>query len=113
MLGSCTGRYFLRIQAKATPGYWSVKPQPRGALLALVRRHRVALVASGHLHKARDFAFEGTRYIWSPASSFLIGAPQSEMPGEKRLGAVVYELDDATLMARIAEVPGLTQHWFG
>jgi hypothetical protein len=34
------------------------------------------------------------------------------MPGEKRLGAVVYELDNATLTARIAEVPGLTQHWF-
>jgi hypothetical protein len=30
---------------------------------------------------------------------------------EKRLGAVVYELDNATLTARIAEVPGLTQHW--
>jgi len=103
----------LRIQAKATPGIGRFKPQPRGALLALVRRHRVALVASGHLHKARDFAFEGTRYIWSPASSFLIGAPQPEMPGEKRLGAVVYELDNATLTARIAEVPGLTQHWFG
>ena len=104
---------FLDDPGEGDTGYWSIKPQPRGALLALVRRHRVALVASGHLYKARDFAFEGTRYIWSPASSFLIGAPQSEMPGEKRLGAVVYELDDATLMARIAEVPGLTQHWFG
>jgi hypothetical protein len=66
---------------------------------------------SGHLRKARDFAFEGTRYIWSPASSFLVGATQPEMPGEKRLGAVVYELDNATSTARIAEVPGLTQDW--
>ena len=103
---------FLEDPGEGDTGYWSVKPQPRGPLLALVRRHRVALVASGHLHKARDFAFEGTRYIWSPASSFLIGAPQPEMPGEKRLGAVLYELDNATLTARIAEVPGLTQHWW-
>ena len=103
---------FLEDPGEGDTGYWSVKPQPRGALLALVRRHRVALVASGHLHKARDFALEGTRYIWSPASSFLVGAPQPEMPGEKRLGAVVYELDNATLTARIAEVRGLTQHWF-
>ena len=80
---------FLEDPGEGDTGYWSVKPQPRGALLALVRRHRVVLVASGHLHKARDFAFEGTRYIWSPASSFLIGAPQPETPGEKRLGAVV------------------------
>jgi hypothetical protein len=50
-------------------------------------------------------------YIWSPASSFLVGAAQPEMPGEKRLGAVVYELGNATLTARIAEVSGLTQHW--
>ena len=103
---------FLEDPGEGDTGYWSVKPQPRGPLLALVRRHRVALVASGHLHKARDFALEGTRYIWSPASSFLVGAPQPEMPGEKRLGAVVYELDNATLTARIAEVRGLTQHWF-
>jgi transposase len=37
----------------------------------MVRRYRVALVASSHLHKARDFRHEGTRYVWSPASSFL------------------------------------------
>ena len=37
-------------------------------------------VASGHLHKARDFAFEGTRYIWSPASSFLF-VPRSSRSG--------------------------------
>jgi hypothetical protein len=33
------------------------------------------------------------------------------MSGEKKLGAVVYELDNATLTVRIAEVPGLTRHW--
>jgi len=96
---------FLEDPSEGDTGYWSIKPQPRGALMALVRQHRVALVASGHLHKARDFAFEGTRYIWSLASSFLVGATQPEMPGENRLGAVVYELDNATLTARIAEVP--------
>jgi alkaline phosphatase D len=102
---------FLEDSGEDDTGYWSIKPQPRRALMTLVRRHRIALVASRHLHQARDFAFEGTRYIWSPASSFLVGATQPEMPGEKRLGAVVYELDSATLTARIAEVPGLTQHW--
>jgi 3',5'-cyclic AMP phosphodiesterase CpdA len=104
---------FLEDPDEGDTGYWSIKPQPRGALMALVRRCQVALVASGHLHKARDFTFEGTRYIWSPASSFLIGAAQPEMPGEKRLGAVVYDLGNATWTARIAEVPGLTQHRVG
>ena len=33
------------------------------------------------------------------------------MPGEKRLGAVLYELDGKTLDAAIIEVPGLARHW--
>jgi hypothetical protein len=33
------------------------------------------------------------------------------MPGEKRLGAVVYDIDGGTLDAEIVEVPGLAPHW--
>jgi 3',5'-cyclic AMP phosphodiesterase CpdA len=102
---------FLDHPDEADTGYWSVKPEPRARLMTLVRRHQVTLVASGHLHKARDFAQDGTRYIWSPASSFLVGAMQPEMPGEKRLGAVLYELKTESFSAEIAEVPGLAQHW--
>ena len=103
---------FLDRPEEGDTGYWSIKPRPRARLMTLVRRHRVALVASGHLHKARDFAHEGTRYVWSPASSFLVDFPiQPEMPGEKRLGAVLYDLHPAGVTAEIAEVPGLTRHW--
>ncbi len=101
---------FLDSPEEGDTGYWSVKPQPRARLMALVRRHRVALVASGHLHKARDFRHDGTRYVWSPASSFLVGQSQPEMPGEKRLGAALYDFR-ATLAAEIADIPGLTRHW--
>jgi 3',5'-cyclic AMP phosphodiesterase CpdA len=102
---------FLDSPQESDRGYWSVKPQPRTALLALLRRHRVALVASGHLHKAHDFEHEATRYLWGPASSFLVGAMQPSMPGEKRLGAVRYDLGTADCMAEICPVPGLTPHW--
>jgi 3',5'-cyclic AMP phosphodiesterase CpdA len=103
---------FLDRPEEGDTRYWSIKPQPRAQLMALVRRHRVALVASGHLHKARDFDYDGTRYVWSPASSFLVDASiQPEMPGDKRLGAVVYDLQPGGLTAEIAEVPGLTRHW--
>jgi len=103
---------FVDRPEEGDTGYWSVKPQPRAFLMDLVRRHRVALVASGHLHKARDFDHDGTRYIWSPATSFLVGTPtQPDMPGEKRLGAVVYQLGNPIFTAEIADVPGLRQHW--
>jgi hypothetical protein len=58
-----------------------VKPRPRTPLLALAERYQVALVASGHLHKAHDFRRANARYVWGPASSFLVGGLQPEMPG--------------------------------
>ena len=102
---------FLHSPDEGDTGYWSVKPQPRFRLIELARRHPVALVASGHLHKAHDFRYDGTRYIWAPASSFLVGEMAPPMPGEKRLGAVVYDIDGGTLKAEIVEVPGLAPHW--
>jgi 3',5'-cyclic AMP phosphodiesterase CpdA len=103
---------FVAHPDEGDSGYWSIKPQPRAGLMAMVHRYRVALVASGHLHKARNFDHQGTRYIWSPASSFLVGAPiQPDLPGEKRLGAVLFDLHNPTFTAEIAAVPGLHQHW--
>jgi len=78
--------------------------------MALVRRYRVSLVASGHLHKAHQVVSEGTRYVWAPASSFLVGEMQPAMPGEKRLGAVLYDLDGPSISAMIMDVPGLREH---
>jgi 3',5'-cyclic AMP phosphodiesterase CpdA len=93
-------------------GYWSVKPEPRARLIELVRQHSVALVASGHLHKAYQTVCDGTRYLWCPASSFLVGPEtQSAMAGEKRLGAVLYEVDGAALEPSIVDVPGLATYW--
>jgi 3',5'-cyclic AMP phosphodiesterase CpdA len=84
---------FLESPNEGDTGYWSVKPQPRARLLDLVKRQSVALVASGHLHKAHDFQHDDTRYIWAPSSAFLVGPAMNAppMPGENRLGAVVYE----------------------
>ncbi len=102
---------YLDRPDEADTGYWSVKPQPRSRLLALMRRYQVRLVASGHLHKAHQLQNAETRFVWAPASSFLVGEIQPPMPGEKRLGAVVYELDRMALTVRVAEVPGLAAHW--
>jgi alkaline phosphatase D len=80
--------------------------------MELVRRHSVTLVASGHLHKAHQTVRDGTCYVWAPASSFLVGPEiQPPMPGEKRLGAVLYELDGTTMEPSIVDVPGLAPYW--
>lgn len=102
---------FLDSPAEGDTGYWSVKPQPRARLMALLRQHKVALVASGHLHKAHVRRLDDTQYVWGPASSFLVGDLQPTMPGEKRLGAVLYEFGEKGFTAEICEVPGLTRHW--
>jgi 3',5'-cyclic AMP phosphodiesterase CpdA len=103
---------FLDNPEEADTGYWSVKPQPRARLVELVRRHSVTLVASGHLHKAHQTVRDGTRYVWAPASSFLVGSEiQPPMPGEKRLGAVLYEVAGTALEPGIIDVPGLAPYW--
>jgi 3',5'-cyclic AMP phosphodiesterase CpdA len=102
---------FLDSPEEGDTGYWSVKPQPRSRLIELVRRHSVGLVASGHLHKAHDFLHDSTRYIWAPATAFLVGEMAPQMPGENRLGAVVYEIGGGAIEAKIVEVPGLSPHW--
>jgi 3',5'-cyclic AMP phosphodiesterase CpdA len=104
---------FVRSPDEGDTGYWAVKPQFGARLLALVRRHSVRLVASGHLHRAHQSMLDGTQYVWSPASSFLVGPRivAAPMPGENRLGAVLYELDGMTVEAKIVDVPGLSPHW--
>jgi 3',5'-cyclic AMP phosphodiesterase CpdA len=103
---------FIEEPQEGDTGYWSIRPEPRARLLALLRRHRVAFVASGHLHTAHDFERDGTRYLWGPSSGFL-GGPGilPPMPGEKRLGAMRYELDGSALQAQIVDIPGLAEHW--
>jgi 3',5'-cyclic AMP phosphodiesterase CpdA len=103
---------FIDSPDEGDTGYWSVKPQQRARLVELVRRHSVALVATGHLHKAHQTVCEGTRYVWGPASAFLVGPDmQPPMSGTKQLGAVQYEFDGTGLQAEIMDVPGLTQYW--
>jgi 3',5'-cyclic AMP phosphodiesterase CpdA len=104
---------FLDSPSEGDTGYWSIKPQPRARLLELIKRHSVAVVASGHLHKAHDFFRDGTRYIWAPSTAFLVGPEMKAppMPGANRLGAVVYDIGSGTIEAEIIAVPGLLPHW--
>jgi 3',5'-cyclic AMP phosphodiesterase CpdA len=103
---------FLDNPDEADTGYWTVKPESFSRLIELVRRHSVILVASGHLHKAHQTVYDGTRYLWCPASSFLVGPEtQPAMAGERRLGAALYEVNGTALEPSIIDVPGLAPYW--
>ena len=93
-------------------GYWAAKPEPRQAYMELIGRHDVGLVASGHLHKSHDFELDGVRYVWAPSTAFALRPDQQPgMPGESRLGAVVYEFEGRELSVARVDVPELHMFW--
>ena len=103
---------FIDAPDEGDTGYWSIKPAPRARLLELVGRYGVALVATGHLHKWRDVEVAGCRYVWCASSGFLVGPDnQPDMPGEKRLGAAVYEFTTLGVTVARADIPGLSTLW--
>lgn len=99
----------LFIEAADEPprGYWSVAPQPRQRLMASMRRARVRLVASGHLHQHHQQLVDGIRYVWCPASSFVCGDSQEELGGERRLGAVVHDFGADAVTSTFMRPEGL------
>lgn len=103
---------FIEAPDEGDKGYWSVPPKPRTHLLDLVRKHEVAFVASGHLHRAHDFAAAGTRYIWGPSSGFVVGEGlQPGMAGRTTLGAVTFDFDGRDYSAAIHEISTLQTLW--
>lgn len=103
---------FIETPDEPDTGYWSVKPEPRRRLLDLAARHEVALIATGHLHKSHDDERDRCRYIWGASSGFVVGpANQPPMPGECRLGAVIYEFHGRDVAVTRHEIPGLQTYW--
>jgi alkaline phosphatase D len=74
--------------AEAPRGYWTVPPDPRARLLGLLAGQPVKLIASGHLHIQRQKTIDGINHVWAPAASFVVGASQEDLGGERRLGYV-------------------------
>ena len=99
---------FLDHPGEGDMGYWTVKPEPRLPLLELISGYNVALIASGHVHRSRDCHRDGTHYVWAPSSGFVCGpATQPPMPGESRLGAVIYRFEGNEVEVEIKNVDGL------
>lgn len=103
---------FLESPDEGDMGYWTIGPAARTGLLERIGDHRVRLVATGHLHKMHERELGGCRYVWCPSSGFVVGERmQEEMPGEKRLGAVVYDFADGALRTQVTELATLSRFW--
>ncbi len=79
---------FIDRPDEGARGYWTVVPQARQRLLDIIRGYDVRLVASGHLHIARDYHFDGITHLWCPASSFVCGDIQEDLGGQRRIGYI-------------------------
>jgi len=77
-----------------------------------VHQQRVSLVGSGHLHQMNARVHQGCRYVFCPSSAYVVSEKlQEEMPGDKRLGAVIYDLDGGSVRMRLEELSELSRFW--
>jgi len=103
---------FLEVPEEGDSGYWAIAPSLRARLFARARERNVSLVGSGHLHQMNERVHQGCRYVFCPSSAYVVGDKlQEEMPGDKRLGAVVYEFDGRNVRVRLEELPELSRFW--
>lgn len=99
---------FVDTADEGETGYWSIRPAPRQKLLDLFAEYDVALHASGHLHRGWQGMHNDTSLVWAPASSFIVGDSERDMPGARILGAAIHTLTD-TVKSEIVEIDTLSR----
>jgi alkaline phosphatase D len=98
---------FVDHPGEGPRGYWTVTPEPRARIFALMKGANVRMVASGHLHIWRQVEHEGASYVWGPAASFVVGASQEPLGGERRLGVVQHDFAANAVTSRFIRPEGL------
>ncbi len=98
---------FIDHPEEGPRGYWTVTPEPRRTLLALMAKADIRLVASGHLHIHRHYQHGETDFVWGPASSFVVGESQEELGGDRLLGAVIHDFSDKGVSSSFVRPEGV------
>ena len=93
--------------SEAPRGYWTVPPEPRARIVALMRGKPIKMISSGHLHIMRQKTIEEVDHVWAPASSFVVGAMQEDLGGERVLGYVEHIFDKNHVTSRFVRPEGL------
>ena len=63
-------------------------PGPRRKILESIGPQPAHLFLSGHVHQYRDSLIGGSRHLWCPAASFIIGDPWQPSYGAKPVGYI-------------------------
>jgi 3',5'-cyclic AMP phosphodiesterase CpdA len=79
---------------------------PRRRLLKMLEPVDLRLVASGHIHQARDFTHRHIRQVWAPSTGFVIPERMQEVIGIKQVGLVEYRFQPDSFEVRQVRAPG-------
>ncbi|MFQ5935975.1 MAG: metallophosphoesterase family protein [Acidiferrobacterales bacterium] len=95
----------------------SVMPQPRARLLKIMAPYDVRLLASGHLHEYRVRRHGRTRFVWAPATAYIVNDPKrGGFGGRRRVGYMEYRFQGREARCVLQEPPDLINHdlsgWF-
>ena len=98
---------FIEHRDEGPRGYWTVTPEPRKRLLALLDQANVKLIGSGHLHIHREIEVDGINHVWGPAASFVCGDSQEDLGGNRLLGVIEHSFGDKCVQSRFIRPEGL------
>ena len=82
----------------------------RTRLLARLQTRDLRFVASGHTHQALSVRQDGTDHVWAPSTAFCFPEALQKTVGEKRVGAMILELDGGHHRFIAAAPLGLVRH---
>jgi 3',5'-cyclic AMP phosphodiesterase CpdA len=82
----------------------------RAHLATRLKKRDLRFIASGHTHQALSCKMGDTEQVWVPSTAFCIPEAMQETVGEKKVGAVILELQDGRHRFSFAAPPGLMRH---
>jgi predicted phosphodiesterase len=91
---------------------YCLHPNVRHAIAALLERHHVGTMASGHLHTYRVMEHGGLNMVWAPATAFINTAERGRPPitSMRRPGYLEFRLTDAGAEHAFVEPPLFIGH---
>ncbi|MES1190619.1 MAG: metallophosphoesterase [Steroidobacter sp.] len=82
----------------------------REQLFALLKKHDLRFVASGHTHQSLQFERDGVEHVWVPSTSFCIPDVMQPRIGKKCVGLMMLELNETTHRFSLCIPTGLKRH---